>query len=70
MQYKKYSSLDFTYNKLFRYRNYQIVCFMNIRNILNVNNEKSVIYNSDYSSVDSHEYYQKRLFYWGIQLSF
>lgn len=70
MQYKKYSSLDFTYNKLFRYKNYQFICFMNVRNILNVNNEKSVIYNSDYSLVDSYEYYQKRLFYCGLQLSF
>ncbi len=69
-QYSGYSSLDFAYNKLFKYKNNHIVCFINIRNILNKNNTKSVVYNSDYSLVNSYQYYQKRLFYCGVQFYF
>lgn len=69
-QYSGYSSLDFSYNKLFKHKNNHIVCFINIRNILNKNNTKSVVYNSDYSLVNSYQYYQKRLFYCGVQFYF
>jgi hypothetical protein len=70
LKYAGYSSLDISYNKLFKYKNNPIICFINIRNILNKNNEKSIIYNSDYSLVEGYQYYQKRLFYCGVQLNF
>lgn len=69
-QYDSYKSLDITYNKLFTNKTNNIICFISISNMLNNKNMKNNIYNIDYNSIKSSEYYQKRLFYWGIQLIF
>lgn len=69
-QYSSYTSLDFTYNKLIRYKSNTVICFVNIQNILNNKNKKDNIYNSDYSSIIDYQYYQKRLFYCGLQFYF
>jgi hypothetical protein len=70
LKYAGYSSLDISYNKLFKYKSNPIICFINIRNILNKHNIKSIIYNSDYSLVEGYQYYQKRLYYCGVQFNF
>ena len=69
-QYNSYLSLDFTYSKLIKYKDSNVICFINIRNILNNKNKMENIYNSDYSSIIDYQYYQKRLVYCGLQLNF
>jgi hypothetical protein len=67
-QYKNYSSIDLTLNKIISYHNCNIVVFTTLSNLLNTHNEEKIMYNYDYS-LTSYWLYQKRLLYFGVTIS-
>lgn len=66
-QFEKYNSLNLNISRLCFLKNQKIIGFISISNILNANNQKSVVYNHDYTEY-SYDFYQKRIIYFGIIL--
>lgn len=69
-KYRGYCSLDFSYNKIFLVKTSNLIFFLTINNILDIKNEKNIIYNDDYSNIVGYKYYNRRAFYTGVQLRF
>lgn len=69
-QHNRYKILNLNYNKVLNFKNSHIIFFVSINNILNNKNILTEIYNNDYSAIERYQYYQKRLFYGGVQVNF
>lgn len=67
-RYNRYSTLDLTINKLFSIRKVHFIVFLTLSNVLNRSNYEKIKYNSDYSE-GGHWLYQKRLWYFGLQMT-
>ena len=69
LQYGNYNRLDMSLSKYIRMKDYAIVLFASINNLLNIKNESQVQYNADYSQ-KHYEYYQYRTVYFGMVWQF
>lgn len=67
-QYNSYHRVDLSINKSFQVtKNYGIICFLSVNNLLNLSNNSSILYSKDYSS-SSAIYYPHRIIYFGLQM--
>jgi len=64
-----YNIINLSLNKMFSFKNKNLIVFISVFNLLNNLNPKNIVYNKDYSC-NSFEYYQKRSLYFGCVLSF
>ncbi len=64
-QYGSYNNISLSINRFFSIDQSAIIAFAAISNLLNSKNERTRIYNYDYS-FRKHEYYQKRTIYFGV----
>ena len=60
-----YSRLDLNISRYFRFGNKALIVFLNVGNLMNQQNQRSALYNFDYSSL-SYEYFQLRSIYAGL----
>jgi len=66
-RYTAYHRVNFTANKLFPVGKTTLIVFVAINNILNRANESQRAYTADYQCY-SFDYYQGRLFYFGVMI--
>lgn len=64
-RYANYARLDLSVSKYFSWNNRELVLFASVNNILNRDNQRIDIYNTDYSQ-RSFDPYQLRLLYFGL----
>ncbi|HYX08119.1 MAG TPA: TonB-dependent receptor [Bacteroidales bacterium] len=69
-QLNSYSRIDLTANKVISYNNLSIIPFFTLTNILNNENQRTPVYSRDYGKISNYWYYEKRLIYFGVQVSF
>ncbi len=62
-----YNRLDFTANKIFIAGKCSIITYLAINNILNIHNDRDRVYSSDYGT-HSYDFYNGRLFYFGVMV--
>ncbi|MFO7827405.1 MAG: TonB-dependent receptor [Bacteroidales bacterium] len=68
-QYNNYKRLDINLSKYIRMQKNAIIAYVSLNNVLNNKNEKSALYNSDYSD-KYFNYYQFRTIYFGLVWQF
>jgi hypothetical protein len=68
-KYGNYNTFNLSVSKMFALGKSNLIGFISIFNLLNTSNQKSCVYNSDYS-VYTFDYYQKKSVYFGLVLSF
>jgi len=68
-QYNNYNNLSLSINRYFRLNNSAVIAFASISNILNFHNERTSIYNNDFS-FSYFDFYQKRTIYFGAIFRF
>lgn len=64
-QYNNYKRLDLSFSKFFQLKGQQLVAFINVANLLNIENQSEVRYNRDYTQAHF-AYYTKRTIYFGV----
>jgi hypothetical protein len=62
-----YHRIDLSFSKLFPFKKSYLIAFASINNLFNFKNQSSVYYDQNYSNT-YFNYYQRRIFYFGIQL--
>ena len=65
--FKDYKKLDFSLNKIFIIKGSMLIAFCSVNNLLNNKNQSSTYYNINYTN-QFFDYYQNRIFYFGLQL--
>lgn len=68
-QFKNYNIINISMSKMFSVQKSSIIAFVSVNNLLNTKNQRSLIYNANYSA-SKYDYYQQRTFYFGCVLSF
>lgn len=68
-QFRPYNNLSLSINRYFTINKSAVIAFASISNILNSNNERSVIYSNDFS-YNKYDYYQRRAIYFGVVFRF
>lgn len=64
-----YTTLDITINKLVTWKSKMLIPFFSLTNSMNSSNHSAPLYSRDYKTITDYWYYQKRLVYFGVQLS-
>lgn len=67
-QFGTYHSLNLALSKYFAFGNFDVIAFLNINNLLNITNESSPLYNTDFSTL-TFDHFSKRVLYFGGVLS-
>ena len=65
-QHENYRSLSLSASKMLNIRKLNLLFFLTLQNLLDFPNQQSPIYNEDYSSVESYQFYQRRNIYFGM----
>lgn len=60
-----YARIDLNISRYFRFGNKALIAFLNVGNLLNQENQRSALYNFDYTAL-SYEYFQLRSIYAGL----
>lgn len=63
---KDYLKVDFTINRAFEVKQQLLIGYLSVNNIFNRKNESGAYYNNDFSQL-SHQYFQRRIIYLGLQ---
>ncbi|MFV0266754.1 MAG: TonB-dependent receptor [Draconibacterium sp.] len=64
-RFKGYTRFDISWSKYIRLQKSALVMFVSLNNVLNTKNERSALYNTDYST-EYFDYYQFRTIYFGL----